>query len=554
MLYAELRRTGKIIPADKATYHGDYRCPICRGEVGLRAGSVYVAHFYHKQGHGKKECEEYHPPEHLRRQWETPAAASSAHRIDPLILSIELEPERQGRRGGRRWALRITVPRSFDTHGDIRIDLGGGDVRRLTLATMSLGAQTFGADPSAPEFGAAWVSPEVRPAYRQAVEHRIAGLAVDGVTVFSAVPHKLKPRTTTMRWGESYYLIWKRERELSFPDSLLRHELGDHRGWSCCLVVLPDNAPPEVATWLEHTCDVPIAAPRREWAFAYPPPYGVDDDGNIKVHSATPALLAIKPGENETGEITCVSGQHVASLQASGLAPQVIAVTVQEDTQRRPIYLAWDQLPLNSLTVQAYPPAIAEPAVVLEFAQGASKSQAGMHHARCREFLSRVRHGDDRVEVVRMETGVRGNLKSRLAGAFEWFDEVLSVATRTAIAEPIALPRELIDRLNAVLKNRTLDVSLDFGPYGGFHADGARAVAPVGREYRLSRHLRQRIAWLSKTSGYFVDEACRPLSALDDAALVRHMSVISVPPALEPHQRALARDLRRLNLHDGTAL
>src|SRR5689334_11760069 len=129
MRYAEIRRTGTIIPAIKGSRYGDYRCPTCKGDVFLKAGDVYVEHFAHMPGQGKPECEHYHPPEHLRRQWETPTQEPVQQKVDRLLLSIELEPDRDARRGPRRWGLRLTIPKSYDSHGNIRIDLGGGDVR-----------------------------------------------------------------------------------------------------------------------------------------------------------------------------------------------------------------------------------------------------------------------------------------------------------------------------------------------------------------------------------------------------------------------------------------
>src|SRR5436190_7015178 len=108
MLYAEIGRTGKIIPAAKASAYGDYRCPTCRAEVFLKAGRIYVRHFAHVPGQGKPECDDYHPPEHLRRPWETPSPHPAPQKIDPLLLGIELEPN-QARHGLRGWGLRLTV-------------------------------------------------------------------------------------------------------------------------------------------------------------------------------------------------------------------------------------------------------------------------------------------------------------------------------------------------------------------------------------------------------------------------------------------------------------
>src|SRR3954470_9964474 len=124
MFYAKERRTEKIVPAAKGSPYGDYRCPICKADVFLKRGEIYQAHFAHMPGQGKPECENYYPPEDLRRQWQATTAVPKDLPVEGLFLGIELEPQGDAR-GPRKWGLRLTVPKSHDGRGEIRIDFGG---------------------------------------------------------------------------------------------------------------------------------------------------------------------------------------------------------------------------------------------------------------------------------------------------------------------------------------------------------------------------------------------------------------------------------------------
>src|SRR6185312_8323846 len=105
MIYAKERQTGKIVAAVKASPYRDYRCPTCNAEVFLRAGQVYVSHFAHVPGQGKPECDEFHPSEDLRYQWQTSPYEPPHAALDGLLLSLELEPEADLRRSARKWGL-----------------------------------------------------------------------------------------------------------------------------------------------------------------------------------------------------------------------------------------------------------------------------------------------------------------------------------------------------------------------------------------------------------------------------------------------------------------
>jgi hypothetical protein len=157
-------RKENIIPAHKAVRGGGYRfyfCPVCNAEVFARQGKYRVAHFAHRSGQARPECELYFPPGYIKG----PLTPSTDHLDEQretgprpyLQLSVELEPETnlRGRRL-RQWGLRLTVPKSLETHGQLQVDCGGIHKPRISLQKLSLSPQTYQADVSSPDFGVIW--------------------------------------------------------------------------------------------------------------------------------------------------------------------------------------------------------------------------------------------------------------------------------------------------------------------------------------------------------------------------------------------------------------
>jgi hypothetical protein len=186
---------------------------VCAGDVFLRRGRWRVPHFAHRSGHGKPECDLFHPSDEMLYTWARQGhawdAGAYARPIDPLLLSIEIEPESAARgRPLRRWGLRLTIPKSDEPHGQISIDCGAGVVRTIQLSKLFLGAQTYPVDLDAQEFGSVWTSPEVRQNYKSAIDERITGLDRELVSAFAATSQKYKLRVDRLAWGGSYYFVW----------------------------------------------------------------------------------------------------------------------------------------------------------------------------------------------------------------------------------------------------------------------------------------------------------------------------------------------------------
>jgi hypothetical protein len=132
-------------------------------------------------------------------------------------------------------------------------------------------------------------------------------------------------------------------------------------------------------------------------------------------------------------------------------------------------------------------------------------------------------------------------------GELEWQSEDLDFPqpdSLTAI-DRASLPMKQILRINALLKDRSFDVAIDFGPYGVFFANALAAEETIRRYVRIPKRLRVQIEWLCKASYAFVDSERRLINTLDDARLLRHFLTVKVPISLLANRRALERDLRR---------
>lgn len=543
MYFAKERKSREIIPAHKAKRWGSYSCPTCKANVFLRSGKHREMHFAHMPRQGKPECEEFHPSNELARNWTITNAVPENLSVEPLRLGIELEPELASRHGPRKWGLRLTVPKSGDVHGQITIDLGAGDNRKISLTKLALASQTYPADLATGEFGARWISPEVKEPYRSVIEHRIPGLDQATGNAFDATRQKIKPQADAFCWGESYYFVWRLENPLHFPAGLVSHALAEHDGWACALAVLPHIADARIQAWLSATFNLPIIRPKREWAISYPPPYAVDDDGSILVHSTASVLLALKSIEPyQQSELCCTSGQSAISTQMSGAVEHFLEIS---GTDSKAVYLGWDETPMATLIGKPYPAAIAEPAVILEFELHGTRTSAPLHRARCQMLLSDVRLARAHLASIQMCPAINGVLRFQSAGATAESRKTIllsgqAVPGRTDI---VSISIELLDRVREILTDRTLDIALDFSVFGCFHSLGSAQPAVIKSAAILGRSLRARVEWLCKASGAFAQHR-KPIAALDDETLLRHFARLSVPVGLLVHKRALETELR----------
>ena len=547
MRYAMERRSREIVPAHKAKAWGSYSCPTCKAGVFLRSGEYRVPHFAHMPRQGKPECEEFHPSNELLHSWRSGEGTPNAPSVDPLLLSIELEPDHDLRQGPRKWVLRLTVPKTHDGHGQFLIDLGGDDIRKVSLSKlMRDGAQTYSLDITADDYGAKWISPEVRPEYRAVIEGRIPGLDKTGVTVFRATSQKQKPLADAFCWGESYYLVWRADAPISLPQSLTNRPLAENHGWTCVLVALPHAPDQELGRWLEDVCHLPVVRARREWAIMYPPSYAIDDEGCLFIPPSEEILLTLKAVDVEQpGELTCLVNQSSTPLRLSGTQPFFVGLDLTKLGAKQSAYLAWDGAPMTSLRSLAVVDNAVDNGIILCFRSRSTVRQAALHREMCRSLLTEVRRGAAVLTELRGHPALNGHLRVRPANTVDWTLTTLALSAGSGVGSPGMMRADLVEQLNAALRDQSSDCEIDFGPFGLFASPGVvRTVAIVPTPKRnITRALRSRIEWLCKTTGALAAQDRVPIARLDDHALLLHFARLVPPNGLLAHKRAIEREL-----------
>lgn len=549
MYWAKERRGGKIVHAEDAKAWGDYRCPTCTAEVFLRSGRRRADHFAHMPGQGKPDCENFHYSFDLSRApYAAPAPYVPKH-VDPLQLGIELEPDSE-KRGARKWRLCLTVPKAVDAHGQITINLGGRDNRTISLTKLSLGVETYTAQPDMPDFGASWVSHEVRPEYRDAVQHRIPGLDPTMLNAFVATSAKQKPRTHSLSWGEGYYLVTRSDKSLTLPPSLPSRPLARLMEWDCVLAILPHEPSPEIEAWFSQHGDMSIARATRDWAVIYPAPFALGDEGDLHIHSSEYIVLALKSGSSASGDelIVSTSRSHATLELNNSQGPFVVLSGGARITENQ-IYLTWGGAYVATLATTPFGKTTAQVTVGVACNGPEGTVRAELHHSSSHTLLSEVRLGHRELVGLYGHLALHGMLRWQSPDTSKW-DE------RAIIFSPHPNPRvddELLRTINATLRDRSLEIDLDFGPFGRFGASASLKQVSTGppTDKRLPPPLRARIEWLSRACRSYADKSRRPIAALSDTLLLTHLKRLSVPTKLLAHKRALDAQLQRLDFEAG---
>lgn len=545
MKWAKERQGGKVVHAADGKTWGDYRCPTCSAPVFLRSGRYNADHFAHMPGQAKPDCENFHPAFDLSRSPYLPSAPPEPKHVDPLQLGIELEPNAE-KHGARKWRLCLTVPKAVDAHGQITINLGGRDNRTISLTKLSLGAETYTAQPDTPEFGASWVSHEVRPEYRDAVQHRIPGLDPTMLNAFAATSAKRKPRTHSLSWGEGYYFVTRSDKSLTLPSSLPSKPLARLMDWDCVLAILPHEPSPEIEAWFRQHGDMSIARATRDWAVIYPAPFALGDDGDLHIHSSEYIVLALKSGSLASGDdLTVSSGRSHATLELDGSQGPFVVLSGGARTTEGQIYLTWGGAYVATLATTPFSKTTEQVTVSVVCNGPEGTARAELHHSSSHTLLSEVRLGRRELVGLKGHAALHGKLRWRSPNASTW-DE------RAIIFSPLPNPRvddDLLRTVNATLQDRSLEIDLDFGPFGKFSASASLKQVSTGppAEKRLPPHLRARIEWLSRACRSYADNSRRPIATLSDTLLLSHLKRLSVPTKLLAHKRALDGQLQRFD-------
>lgn len=544
MYFAKERRSGKIVNASEASPARYYICPTCLADVILRRGQWRTEHFAHRSGQGKPDCENYHPSQDLTYSWPShgdPAPGTTNKTIDPLLLSIELQPESTVRgKKLRKWELRLTVPKSEDTHGRIIIDCGAGLKRPFSLSKLALGSQTCSADVDAEDFGTIWFSPEVRGEYRSVLEERIPGLHREQATLFASSASRLKPRVDRASWGDSYYLVWHTAHAISVPRSLAPQPLAPIGQWNCALIALPEEEDDEIRTWIKETTAVAISPQRRVFGLLYPPPCGQDILGRVVMPAADEIVFGLKEVQSETVTLRATVGETSSQVSLHGAGRHLVGVG---DANRAHIalWLNEAQLPQFIPTSIGADNFFPEIRIVIREVSNPGHVEASLGSKKGLSILQKVREGQAEIFKWAIPSGVKGAIRWKSINDLLW--STMPLGSDGTSPYVIAGAAQLA-QFNAVLQDRAVELEIDFGAFGIFRASREKS-AKRASDFVVPRVVRDRIRWLATASASATNRNMS-LSELSDADVVRFVLRMRVSPHLAAHHRALVSELRRL--------
>jgi hypothetical protein len=421
-------------------------------------------------------------------------------------------------------------------------------VRKIALAKLVLGPQTYLANPDAAEFGVVWMSPEVRPAYRSAIAQRIPGLVAGQVTVFATNAHKHKPRVASLSWGASYYFVWRRDSGQRLPEDLPGHQLADNGAWCCSLVSLPNEGKKSLANWLNAACGLQIVQEKRTWGIIYPVAFDVDVSGRILLPPTPSVLLGLSgPAEPDVESVCeCAAGEFRASIITRNGGLHLIEITADKTAADSVLSLRWDQSSLPALARVPLTDAAHPPAVVIEFLAKDAKLpwRERMHEASCRESLRKARASEINIRKIELPASIAGHLRWRALPETQWQSlPLIEIAPGGGGRQGTVLPPGQLSELNRILQDLRLDVWLDFGAFGEFLELGEKPLLAGLPSLYLQPSVRAKIVWLCKTMKAYTAASKMPIDGLDDDELVAHFRGIRVDPSLLAHYRSIERTL-----------
>lgn len=552
MYFAKQRRgSEKLVSASNALPGLYYTCPTCFADVFLRRGRWRVPHFAHRSGQGKPDCENFHPSDDLTYAWPgyggSSSGSSNYRAIDPLIVSIELQPDSTMRgKKLRAWELRLTIPKSEDGRGQITIDCGGGAKRTFTLSKLTLGPQTCNVDINAEDFGAIWVSPEVRPEYKAVVEDRVPGLDREQATLFASSTSRLKPRADRVSWGSSYYLVWHATHDVALPRSLLAQPLAPAAQWNCALITLPDDADSDIKTWIEEAAALATSSQRRVFGVVYPPPIGLDILGRLILPAGDPLVVGLRQPESEADTAVAfqaTAGNTCAQVSLEGAGRHLLRI--EQDSSRAQIALRLNDTILPLLVPSSIPGANVFPHVRFAAREISNprRTEASLDTKEGIALLEKIRHGQAELSDWMMPSGVKGVVRWKLPSEIVWSSKPIGHDGQQAIVHASAAD---VAHINKALQNRRGEVEIDFGPFGIFRGFSNKRPERFST-LAIPRAMRNRVRWYATASSSLVNNRGVPFHRLSDAELIQFVPQMRVTPHLAAHHRSIMAQLEQLS-------
>jgi hypothetical protein len=435
------------------------------------------------------------------------------------------------------------VPKSDDGHGRITIDFGTGHPKTFDLSRLLLEPYTAIAGLDSTEFGAKWISPEVRPNYRHAVEERISGLDRTLVNVFATSGQKNKQRVDGLTWGNSYYFVWHANVLTDIHRSLSVLPLAPEADWRCALITLPDEEDADTKTWIDEFVGLSFNQQRRLFGLVLPAPCGLDVVGRPVVPDTGKLLFGLNLGHSDDDggrKFSVSTGKENATVSISSSGRHLFEV--EASLGRSTLGVQLDDTPLPSLTPYVEDSNEYIQGVTLEVRTlDGQASRIGLHQVGGAEVLRHVREG--RAELVGLSSprDAGAEIRWRTPPLVGWQRLVLFKSPGSTFL--VAASSDELLKIKSVLRDRSLDVQIDVGPFGTFY-DAGIAKKSERQSLVLSEQTRRRLIWICKSARKYTDSGKIPVDRLSDVALAAAFESLAIPPELTAHKTFLESELR----------
>ncbi|QDZ11828.1 hypothetical protein [Devosia ginsengisoli] len=422
------------------------------------------------------------------------------------------------------------MPKAETAWGSIVLECGNGNHRRIEMARLVTGAQTYVVDPDTTSYFASWTSHEVPARYSAVVRERVAAPDADRFTVFSASKDRQKPAAASLRWGRNYYLIWREELSAKIPDDLLIAELGPTGRWHCALVGLPETRDPAAERWLTTHTGLVFGGPLSQWGVVYPPPFGTTASGDLVLPDVGPMVLSFASNDEteRTVELISMNQLRTLDLPISKNATQMMEVRASNAGERVGTIVLGEQRQGIEWTTASYTKVEAVTLELSDPATGATRVEE-FHLPACYEALTDVRHGRLRLLSISVPSFVRPRVCARAMTEIVWTDYQIP-------------PASLADGLGDLILDRDKDIWINCGAYGSWVAMAERSEEK--RPPELPNSYRRELEWLFRNNNLHLLAGKRVPKALDGDMLAG-LERLGLNSRMAGHARKIMQSIGR---------
>lgn len=541
MEYAYDGVTGNLESAGQARGSRRYTCPVCAAPVNLRAGIFRQAHFAHWPGYGSPACERFVPGQQGIHPHGKPGSAVANRRKIELRLWIPPAP------GRAAWQLELILPSCRECPAVLTLDVGAR-LQHVNMRGMGT-PRRVGADPSVAPYRIVSFEGKPDPAFVNGVEPECQGLPASGAAAFSASGSgELRgfPRAQTLRYGQTFALLWHTPAEPDFPGELIIEPLGSQKGWRLALATLPDELSESSAEWLKTFTGLPMAPPLAlilpVWPF-FTRQGSINAIDCVRAEVVVVSALGLSPAASGTGPamqaqigtakrtaVGVETSPAFFALRAEGASFVRLADVSDPDSEA---FLDFSLHVTRPTSV---------PAVELAFrsAEG-DRRLVALHAARSAPIAAEFRRTGLVPEYLSMPAGASGELRVDAAG--RWRTYALRFGSEAA---PHAPHMRLADAqtfatLVEAWGNAAYRLDIDFQGFGrlrlGSFEGFAHATAPCELPAALRTRLRCFLSQLHVPTRVVVDVMG------DDMGLVHAFAVARPRSELIPQHRSLVKEL-----------